>query len=125
MNRFTDEIMTAHVAIESWLGQGQGDLRSLMAHFCEDFTMITPTGACLDYPTLSAIFQAQRGSRSGLHIVVDRIEHIEAWSEGAVLRYRETQSIPGKLTTVRWSTVVLKQHRDKILWRHLHETAQA
>lgn len=124
MNLFKDEIIDAHIAIENWLGKGEGDHDALMAHFCEGFTMVTPTGACLDYPSLSAFFLAQRGSRPGLSILVDNVDVLEAWPNGAVLRYREVQHQPSALTTLRWSTVVLRQQGDSVLWRHLHETVE-
>ncbi|EIT2833138.1 DUF4440 domain-containing protein, partial [Salmonella enterica] len=41
---------------------------------------------------------------------------------GAALRYRERQQLPGQAETVRWSTVILKRERGRIVWRHLHET---
>jgi len=124
MNLFKDEIIDAHIAIENWLGKGEGDHDALMAHFCEGFTMVTPTGACLDYPALSAFFLAQRGSRPGLSILVDSVDVLEAWPNGAVLRYREVQRQPSAPTTLRWSTVVLRQQGDSVLWRHLHETVE-
>ncbi|MCW2094955.1 DUF4440 domain-containing protein [Lelliottia amnigena] len=124
MNLFKDEIIDAHIAIENWLGKGEGDHDALMAHFCEGFTMVTPTGACLDYPSLSAFFMAQRGSRPGLSILVDNVDVLEAWPDGAVLCYREVQRQPSAPTTLRWSTVVLRQQGDSVLWRHLHETVE-
>lgn len=124
MNLFKDEIIDAHVAIENWLGKGEGDHEALMAHFCETFTMVTLTGACLDYPALRAFFLAQRGGRPGLSITVDQVEVLETWPEGAALRYREVQSQPCAPTTLRWSTVLLRKQGDSVLWRHLHETAQ-
>ncbi|EOY8911315.1 DUF4440 domain-containing protein [Salmonella enterica subsp. enterica serovar Montevideo] len=92
MNPYKDEIIHAHAAIESWLSKGIGSLEALIARFAADFTMITPGGVCLDYPALGAFFQAQRGCR------------------------------PGQAETVRWSTVILKRERGRIVWRHLHET---
>ncbi|MCP0723166.1 hypothetical protein KU617_23115, partial [Salmonella enterica subsp. enterica serovar Montevideo] len=43
-------------------------------------------------------------------------------AERAALRYRERQQLPGQAETVRWSTVILKRERGRIVWRHLHET---
>ncbi|EEM7558534.1 DUF4440 domain-containing protein [Salmonella enterica subsp. enterica serovar Infantis] len=122
MNPYKDEIIHAHAAIENWLSKGMGSLEALIARFAADFTMITPSGVCLDYPALGAFFQAQRGCRPGLVIVVEHIDLVAEWPEGAALRYRERQQLPGQAETVRWSTVILKRERGRIVWRHLHET---
>ncbi|EBC4712667.1 DUF4440 domain-containing protein [Salmonella enterica] len=122
MNPYKDEIIHAHAAIESWLSKGMGSMDALIARFAADFTMITPGGVCLDYPALGAFFQAQRGGRPGLVIVVEHIDFVAEWPEGAALRYRERQQLPGQAETVRWSTVILKRERGRIVWRHLHET---
>ncbi|EEJ6458615.1 DUF4440 domain-containing protein [Salmonella enterica] len=122
MNPYKDEIIHAHAAIESWLSKGMGSIDALIARFAADFTMITPGGVCLDYPALGAFFQAQRGGRPGLVIVVKHIDLVAEWPEGAALRYRERQQLPGQAETVRWSTVILKRERGRIVWRHLHET---
>ncbi|EHP7147767.1 DUF4440 domain-containing protein [Salmonella enterica] len=122
MNPYKDEIIHAHAAIESWLSKGMGSIDALIARFAADFTMITPGGVCLDYPALGAFFQAQCGGRPGLVIVVEHIDLVAEWPEGAALRYRERQQLPGQAETVRWSTVILKRERGRIVWRHLHET---
>lgn len=122
MNSYKEEIIHAHVAIENWLSKGMGSLEALMPRFAADFTMITPGGVCLDYPALGAFFQAQSACRQGLVIVVEHIDLVAEWPEGAALRYRERQQLPGQAETVRWSTVILKRERGRIVWRYLHET---
>ncbi len=111
MNPYKEEIIHAHAAIENWLSKGMGSLEALIARFAVDFTMITPGGICLDYPALGA-FQAQRACRPGLVIVVEHIDLVAEWPEGAALRYRERQQLPGQAETVRWSTVILKGKED-------------
>lgn len=122
MNPYNEEIIHAHAAIENWLSKGMGSLEVLIPRFAADFTMITPGGVCLDYPALGAFFQAQRACRPGLVIMVEHIDLVAEWPEGAALRYRERQQLPGQAETVRWSTVILKRERGRIVWRHLHET---
>ncbi|EAB9750188.1 DUF4440 domain-containing protein [Salmonella enterica subsp. salamae] len=122
MNPYKEEIIHAHAAIENWLSKGMGSLEVLIPRFAADFTMITPGGVCLDYPALGAFFQAQRACRPGLVIMVEHINLVAEWPEGAALRYRERQQLPGQAETVRWSTVILKRERGRIVWRHLHET---
>ncbi len=73
--------------------------------------MITPGGICLDYPALGAFSSAARVS-PGLVIVVEHIDLVAEWPEGAALRYRERQQLPGEAETVRWSTVILKGKED-------------
>lgn len=125
MNIYTTEIIDAHIAIEAWLGEGEGDCAALMARFSDAFTMITPGGATLDKPALVNFFQAQRAARTGLSIRVDDVELLAEWESGAVLRYRETQQLPDQSAHQRWSTVVFEKDVGKLMWRHLHETALA
>lgn len=125
MNPYISEIIDAHIAIENCLGQGEGDLNALLSRFSRDFSMVAPNGVSFDHATLCAFFQTQRGARAGLKIVVENIELLAEWPAGAALRYTEKQTLPGQATTSRWSTVILQRQGEKILWRHLHETAQA
>ncbi|EOC0863930.1 DUF4440 domain-containing protein [Cronobacter muytjensii] len=124
MNRWFTEVVDAHVAIERWLGQGEGDVEALLARFRADYSMIPLNGAPLDAIALRAFFSAARGSRPGLAIEVDSLSLIAEWPAGAVVGYRETQKT-GQEITVRWSTVVFELHEEKPCWRHLHETRQA
>lgn len=125
MKVYMTEIIDAHIAIEAWLGRGEGDCAALMARFSDAFTMITPGGATLDKPALVNFFQAQRAARKGLSIRVDDVELLAEWESGAVLRYRETQQLPDQSAHQRWSTVVFEKDAGKLMWRHLHETALA
>lgn len=125
MKAYTTEIIDAHIAIEAWLGRGEGDDAALMARFSDRFSMITPGGATLDKPALVDFFQAQRAARTGLSIRVDDVELLAEWENGAVLRYRETQQLPDQAAHQRWSTVVFEKDGGKRVWRHLHETALA
>ncbi|MDX6021286.1 DUF4440 domain-containing protein [Scandinavium sp. V105_16] len=124
MTRWTIEIIDAHIAIENWLGRGEGNIDALLARFSPDFTMVTPGGSSLDHAALCQFFRAQGGSRSGLQITVDNIALLAEWPGGAALRYSEKQILPQQPASLRWSTVIFQQAEGKILWRHLHETAQ-
>jgi hypothetical protein len=125
MNLWINEIIDAHIAIEEWLGRGEGDIEALLSRFSHDFTMVTPGGASLDYAALCQLFEAQGGKRVGLEITVTHFALLAEWPEGAALRYTEKQTLPGQATTTRWSTVIFQRQGEKIIWRHLHETAQA
>ncbi len=124
MTRYETEIIDAHIALENWLGQGEGDFAALLARFREDFLMIAPSGAHLDHSALARFLETQRGSRPGLKIVIDELTTLQTWDNGAVLHYRETQTRPDQPVNVRWSSAVLNQEGDTITWRLLHETTQ-
>ncbi|TIM55342.1 MAG: DUF4440 domain-containing protein [Mesorhizobium sp.] len=123
MTPFEHEIIDLHIALEDWLGKGEGDSDALLARFRPDFLMIPPGGVHVDYDGLVGFLHSQRGSRPGLKIVIDELTTRQAWPHGAVLHYRETQTRPDLPVNVRWSTAVLSQEGDKITWRLLHETA--
>ena len=124
MTPFEHDIIDLHIALENWLGKGEGDPDALLARFSLDFLMIPPGGVQIDYIGLASFLENQRGSRSGLKIVIDELSTIQRWDRGAVLHYRETQTRPDLPVNVRWSTAVLNQEGDRIAWRLLHETAK-
>lgn len=124
MTPFEYDIIDLHIALEDWLGKGEGDSDALHARFSPDFLMIPPGGVHIDYIGLVSFLEKQRGSRPGLTIVIDELSTIQRWDRGAVLHYRETQTRPDLPINVRWSTAVLNQEGDRIVWRLLHETAQ-
>ncbi|MEB7544218.1 DUF4440 domain-containing protein [Enterobacter huaxiensis] len=124
MTHFEHEIIDIHVALENWLGAGKGDVAALAARFRPDFLMVPPSGAHLDHSALVSFLDAQRASRPGLKITIDALTTLQAWDNGAVLHYRETQTRPDQPVNVRWSTAVLNQEGNNITWRLLHETAQ-
>lgn len=124
MTPFEHEIIDLHIALENWLGKGEGDPGALLARFRADFLMIPPGGSHLDYQALVSFLESQRGSRPGLKIEIDELTTLQTWDNGAVLHYRETQTRPDQPVSVRWSSAVLNQEGDTITWRLLHETAQ-
>ncbi|PHM49500.1 cytoplasmic protein [Xenorhabdus miraniensis] len=84
MNHYINEVLEAHVAIENWLGKGEGDVQTLLDRFSQDYSMITITGTMLDHESLGRFFVAKRASRPGLHIVVDSLCVLEEWKSGRV-----------------------------------------
>ena len=119
MNRYIAEVIATHVAIENWLNQGEGSADALMRRFSPDFTMIPINGMRMDHQAVSAFFHGARASRPGLKIV------LAEWRDGAAVSYREIHALPSKAETARWSTVLFRLQEEKIIWRHLHETAIA
>ncbi|MEB5980880.1 DUF4440 domain-containing protein [Enterobacter vonholyi] len=124
MTPFEHDIIDLHIALEDWLGKGEGDPDALLARFRHDFLMLPPGGVQIDYIGLASFLENQRGSRPGLKIVIDELTTIQSGERGAVLHYRETQTRPDLPVNVRWSTAVLNQEGDRIVWRLLHETAK-
>jgi len=122
MNIYFKEVLNAHTAIEKWLGKGTGALQEVLGRFSPRFSMITPTGNCLDHEALSRLFTAQRYGRPGLVIHIDNMILLEEWPHGALVKYREHQHSSQTGTTVRWSTVAFVMENGGPLWRHLHET---
>ncbi|WP_434670188.1 DUF4440 domain-containing protein [Klebsiella sp. B345] len=124
MNAYFEEVVDAHVVIENWLGRKEGSAAALMARFTHDFTLLTTGGAHMDHLKVSDFFQQAGGSRAGLKIAIDSLTELARWHNGAVVLYRETQTLPGQAPTARWSTVVFRLKDEQILWRHLQETWQ-
>jgi len=122
MNRFFNELVDTHVKIENWLGQGKGDLEVLLSRFDRNFSMISINGTKLDFLTLEAFFQNNCGTKDGLKIIMDKMEILAEWSQGALVSYVERQVLPNHIESLRHSTVLLTLEGDEMLWRHLHET---
>lgn len=76
MNRWFKEVLDAHVAIERWLGRGEGDVQALLGRFSPDYSMIPLNGVPLDMHALNAFFTAAGGSKPGLEIQVDALSVI-------------------------------------------------
>ena len=125
MNPYFTEVLQAHVAIEAWLGKGDGDANALIARFSPDYSMITLSGTVLNHDQLSQFFLAQRAAKPGLRIEVDEMRLLAEWPQGAVVSYRERQRLPGQPATTRRSTVIFTLKESQPLWRHLHETAES
>ena len=125
MNRYIAEVITAHVAIENWLNQGEGSAEALLHRFSQEFSMIPINGMRMDHQSVSVFFREARASRPGLKIVIDNAAILAEWHDGAAVSYREIHALPGKAETARWSTVLFRLQEEKIIWRHLHETAIA
>ncbi|MDU4276667.1 MAG: DUF4440 domain-containing protein, partial [Enterobacter asburiae] len=66
MTPFEHDIIDLHIALEDWLGKGEGDSDALLARFSPDFMMIPPGGVQIDYIGLASFLENQRGSRPGL-----------------------------------------------------------
>lgn len=126
MHACLDDVITTHELIRAWLGASAPDsavLDALLARFSPDYTMITPAGTELDYASLRAFFSSAGGSRRGLQMQISELALLQESAAGAVVAYRERQTLADGSSTARLSTVVYEKSPDgKLLWRHLHET---
>ncbi|HGM5490646.1 TPA: DUF4440 domain-containing protein [Serratia fonticola] len=122
MNRYFTEVIDAHVAIANWLGKGSGEYPALLARFQDDFCMITLNGSKLGRKELGAFFLAHRATKPGLEIVIEEMTMVAEWATGAIVHYREKQTLPGQPVSQRYSTVVFTQTTTGQRWLHLHET---
>ena len=121
-----DDVLSTHALIRDWLS---GDATApeycaqLLARFSPAFTMVAPGGKQLDHAGLTKFFRAAGGSRPGLQMRLSDLVVIQDSAAGAIVSYRECQSLPGGENTERLSTVVYdKTPAGALLWRHLHET---
>lgn len=126
MNRYFKEVLDAHVLIRSWLGNKDANIEvceNLLARFSPEYSMVTPSGALLDFTTLNSFFRTQRGARPGLEIDINDMQLIAESEKGATMVYKELQQLPEQNSTLRFSTVVFEfNHDGGVIWRHLHET---
>jgi len=122
MNRYAIEVIDAHIAIENWLGEGEGNPQTLLSRFAADFSMIALNGSQLNRSALEVFFMAQKQARHGLKIVIDSMDIVAEWPDGAVVTYRELQTLPEQSQTMRWSTAVFHLQEGQVYWRLLQET---
>ena len=122
MNRYITEVIDAHIAIENWLGKGEGNPQTLLSRFAADFTMIALNGSPLDRSALEVFFMSQKQARPGLKIVIDSMDIVSEWPDGAVVKYRELQTLPEQSQSIRWSTAVFRLQEGQVYWRLLQET---
>lgn len=127
MNPYFQEVLDAHELIRSWLGNANTPTEvcdKLLERFSQTYTMVTPEGSQLNYNTLTSFFRGQRGAKAGLEIDIINMQRIAESTTGATVSYQERQQLPGQASTLRFSTVVFELRTDnKVIWRHLHETA--
>lgn len=125
LNPYFNEVMDAHLAIESWLSgrAGEGALQPLLARFSPQFSMVAPGGNRLSYAELQGMFSNGHGARPGLRMQIDELRLLCEWRDGGCVAYRETQAMGTGQINIRHSTAVFERRADgRLVWRHLHET---
>ncbi|WP_448951866.1 hypothetical protein [Labrys neptuniae] len=98
-------------------------MSSLLARFSPAFTMVTLSGAQIDYEGLRSFFIQARGSRPGLELEIAELETLSRSDKVAILAYRERQEVAAGDVSTRRSTAVFTLGDDgKVQWLRLHET---
>ena len=95
MNPYFTEVIDAHIAIERWLGKGAGEEQALLARFTPDFSMIAERRSA-GFCRAVRLFRAHRAAKPGLEIEIEEMKLVAEWPTGAVVSYREKQSLPGQ-----------------------------
>ncbi len=116
---------TAHALIEQWIGRADlpaDALPRLLAHFSDDFRMITTDGQRLPDGALPGLFARLAGSRPGLRIHIDELAVVHAGMDSALLTYRESHAWHGGATVRRATASFVAADDGRPLWQHLHET---
>lgn len=126
MNHYFKEVLDAHILIGRWLGEPncpEDVCDKLLARFSPAYSMVTPNGVKLDYPSLVTFFRSQGGRKEGLEIKIENMQLITESAIGATVTYQERQSMPDQSESLRFSTVVFELgQNNQVIWRHLHET---
>lgn len=121
------EVVDLHVVLQAWFNaEGSEDVETVLDHFDEGFTMVTTSGAFVNYEAAKAGFSAGRGARKSLVMEISDVvvRYVDAIS--VLVSYRERQTQDGKVTN-RVSTALLLDRPDRPtpVWRYLQETWQA
>ncbi|WP_345812882.1 DUF4440 domain-containing protein [Paraburkholderia sp. PREW-6R] len=124
-NPYFEELGSIHVEIQALFdgSADEGALRRIMARFAPQFTLVTPSGAVMDYAGLHDTFARLIGARPGSQITIKDMELVAEYPSGAVVKYREYQRDSAGNANVRRSTAVMDlDSTGNVSWRHLQET---
>jgi uncharacterized protein (TIGR02246 family) len=124
--RAAAEIDGLHRLLQAWFrAEGDADPAPVLAHFDEDFVMVTPAGKFLSYQQFAAAFPGFRGTRPTLVMQISEVAVRHVDNRSALVTYHERQ-IQDSGTTDRISTALLLARADRAtpVWRHLQETMQ-
>ncbi len=122
--RAAAEIDALHRLLQAWFrAEGSDDPAPVLAHFDEDFLMVSPAGRLIPFAAFAAGFPTLRGTRPGLVMEISEVAVRHHAAGVALVTYRERQITPA-LTNDRISTALLLDRPDRPspVWRHLQET---
>jgi hypothetical protein len=123
-DRAAAEIDALHRLLQAWFrAEGSDDPAPVLAHFDEDFLMVSPAGRVIPFAAFAAGFPTLRGTRPGLVMEISEVAVRYHGPGAALVTYRERQITP-TLSNDRISTALLLDDpgRPTPVWRHLQET---
>jgi hypothetical protein len=102
--------------------------RGLADHFHPDFEIVLPSGTVHDRDGILTPLRQAWGTNPGFRAVVRDVRVLGEWpGAGLVLAaYVEAQTGARNTTpadNLRHSTVLFERGAERLVWRHLHETA--
>ena len=119
-----------HVLIQAIFTEGGDSARAAIAAlepvFAEDFSMVSTGGQIVNRSQVFEMFGRAAGGRPGLSIELGEMQPLYSTGSHALLRYRETHHVAGAASSrssSRYSTVLLEDRPEGVVWRSLHETA--
>ncbi len=126
-NEIRQDVEELHAFFVAWYNGKLPDRAfedEFVARLGTEFTIIMPSGAELDYDTLSSAMRQSFGKTPGFRIEIRNVRLIYATGSMAVARYEEWQrneqegpeSGSGRISTVVFS------REETLKWLHVHET---
>jgi len=88
--------------------------------------MVSTGGQIVKRSQVFEMFGRAAGGRPGLSIELGEMQLLCSTGSHALLRYRETHHLEGEASSrssSRYSTALLEDRPEGVLWRSLHETA--
>ncbi len=128
-----DEIETLHDFFTGWFSGALPEsdevfARDLTNHLHPDFEIVLPSGTVFDRDGLLTPVREAWGTNPEFRAVVRDVRVLGEWPQaGLVLAaYVEDQSGARNTTpadNLRHATVLFERRAERLVWRHLHETA--
>lgn len=123
MNKAVQSVIDVHTLIENiFTGNNlENDLGDLLAHFDDNFAMVTINGDRIGLAQVASLFTHNIGTRSSLKIKLHDINLILESSNYCWVQYQEQhQTQDGD--TLRISTACIRIEEERCFWVYLHET---
>ena len=129
------EIEVLHDFFTGWFNgtlpeSGEAFAHGLADHFHPDFEIVLPSGTVCDRDGLLTPVRQAWGTNPEFRAVVRNVRILGEWPQagaGLVLAaYVEDQSGARNTTpadNLRHATVLFERRAERLVWRHLHETA--
>lgn len=123
MNKAVQSVIDVHTLIENiFTGNNlESDLSDLLAHFDDNFAMVTMNGDRIGLAQVASLFTHNIGTRPSLKIWLHDLKPVLESSNYCWIQYQEQhQTQDGD--TRRISTACIRIEEDRCFWVYLHET---